>query len=74
MFRHVTTRFAGLAMRRAVAPAAASRVATGAGTTGTTAEPAIVAGRRATGAVPVDEAPGAHRRWFGLFGRRALRA
>ena len=68
-----------LAYRRAVAPAPETATATG-------DEPAtrVLGPRRAampsprtarmTAAVPSAEEPGARRRWFGMFGRRAVRA
>jgi hypothetical protein len=63
-----------VALRRTAA-ATAGGAATGAAATEAAApRPAVGTTPRTTAVPATDEQPGARRRWFGLFGRRAIRA
>jgi hypothetical protein len=63
-----------VALRRTAA-ATAGGAATGAAATEAAApRPAVATTPRTTAVPATDEQPGARRRWFGLFGRRAIRA
>ena len=74
-----SSRGAGPATAATAAPASApeprttAAPATAAGPR-TSAATATAAGPRRSAATATDEQPGARRRWFGLFGRRAVRA